>query len=625
MLLKSRCTPWKTLITRPASVVPIRHKFRRASPVLKEARIEDGPALQTIQRVSYLIFQGEPAAAMGYFNKRMSSKNEKTPERAHIFEAVLDLLLRENCFDQVEKVHAKMDKEGMHLSSAVRAKLLAARFVKGLTPMGEFLDGLHQLFSSSSMGIGGWHFHDILSQVLKTDGCVENCEKILEVYLKTKGPNYRLDPLLVTFMIGLHMKAGNRGDAQHWLEHHSSRPSLVEPEPRMLYPYTTYINYLALTISPEEDPKDHYARVLQQITDAGLNADTALVNTLIAMELKHGRPNIAAEFYIALQETLSFKTYPDAVTFVQLFTASGRAAIDAHRTQNIGSKGSAKPFQPFPIPSRALFRDMLSLHTLQTAGELASPPEHTPVLTTSSLGQALWQFTAAQDYAAACVALRVYVTQRVPVEADPVFGSVTSALLEHCRREIRLSRNDGGGRRGFTGSESEGSAWVSTFLNLRRLAPWRLKGELPRETERRMVGAAKRDLILNALSAVAKRAEADAEKGEDGSGTYRVGLGLNELEFRRRVRRLRLVDAMLTRALAASFMNERRTATPAEMRKAAEQAIARATEEMVPVDGFLAHTDSGGSADGEDSKKDGYSIQQSIIEGDKSEESDAHR
>ena len=55
-----------------------------------------------------------------------------------------------------------------------------------------------------------------------------------------------------------------------------------------------------------------------------------------------------------------------------------------------------------------------------------------------------------------------------------------------------------------------------------------------------------------------------------------------EKQFRQRVWRLRLVDALLTRALAASFIDPRVSQTPLELRKRAEEATAIAEAEMIP-------------------------------------------
>lgn len=562
MLLLRRCTPCKPPLARQFLASPLRHKYRRASPVFQQAKIEDGTATRTLQRVSYFLALGQPGTAIGYFNKRMTNSDTKIPERAFIYEAVLDLLLRERHFDEVEKVRTRMENERLQLSPAVRAKLFAARFANGSVTVEVFLNSLQQLFGDTNTNFGEWHFHDFLSQVSRMEGSIENCEKVLDLYLKSKGSDYRLDPLLVTFMVELHLKAGSKSNAERWIDHHSSRPRSSEPNPKLLYPYTAFISCLADSIPPTTDPTPIYAPILDRITADGLNPDTVLVNTLITIELRHGRPHLALEFFTALRETITHDVYPDAATFAQLFTAAGRAAQDARRR-------GADPH--FGIPPRMLFRDMLTLHGFQSSGQLST---RSPVLSTSSLGQALWQFVAAYDYAAACVALRVYVTQRVPVEEQAVIGSVTSALLERCRREIRLSRNDTSG--------TDSTPWVATFQNLRTLAPWRLKGEPARDTERRMVDAAKRDLLLNAMSVAARK----PSPGTDSSTP-----GPDEMQFRLRVRRLRLVDAMLTRALAASFVDERRSLPPAELRKLAEQAIAEATVEMVPDGGAPGSSD----------------------------------
>ncbi|KAH8115677.1 hypothetical protein DFH11DRAFT_1725904 [Phellopilus nigrolimitatus] len=430
-----------------------------------------------------------------------------------------------------------MDKEGILLSQPLRAKVLALEYVRGQVHREVFMAALRDLFIAAGPRFGDEHFLDLLNHLVRAERPMETLESVVRLYIEAQGAGYWLDSMSVAYMIARYHELKNKSDAERWLDYHSQRPCLDNPDITFSYPYSAHVHGL-IGAAPEEEPKNIYGPILNRMQRDGAAPDTILINMLIRAELAHGHADSAVALYNVLREHHAQSIFPDETTFSSLFAAAGHRA---KRTQD-----------PFPLPPRVLFREMLELHAyLGTAR----------IVTKVSLGAALWQFVVSGDYAGSYIALRTYAKLHIPFEILPI-ASVSDALVERCRRQLSLNSAD------------TGPAWVDAFLDLRDVNRALLRRETPGATSRRMMDIAKRSLMLSEMA--------------DETKSYILQpsvLPVRKAKMNKiRTRRLQLVDTLLLRALAATFhlQPKKLPITTDVSDKLAQKAIEKAVEDMIP-------------------------------------------
>jgi len=280
---------------------------------------------------------------------------------------------------------------------------------------------------------------DDLFEVLGVMTCLDlPPELLLDVMADFTKTHKRVQPIEfnVHFLQGLANAAVKEGNIQTALDALSALPQSDADETLLSRVYASFIAAIRKSAYPS---RDAVSAALNQMEKQGIPPSLSVWNSLISFEVRANSLHRPFAIFDALKKRPEF--LPDHNTFGSLFKALNRFYNPKRRKFRHGR------LLPDSIPPpRALYREMLSYL-------VRHPQEPQFHLTTSLLNTILRSFIFIKDYAGAFLVLKLFRSQRIPVNVKTYF-IVFRHLMNRVTYGIKAARKMGS------------VTWADRFLGL---------------------------------------------------------------------------------------------------------------------------------------------------------------
>ena len=479
----SRFTLLVPLSKRASSRTPLlpllRHPRSLTSQVLSSGDLETNRARTNppTLSVSHPLDQEKNEEAANSFKNRLTEiPSEDSISRFNAYEARIKSLLNQKLYKNAIELYQQMCAEGIHPPSGLRARMLVCSDIVTAPHERENLEYLYKklsrvlsLSSYSELSLRKL-LGDMLSHPLIDSQFVS---KLVDVYVKSKGPTYKLKPDTINQLIMFYTHAGNMDMVESLV---LPRRESADDHPRHTdaSPYTTLISALTKKGAMSST---HIGLILDEIKQSHIPVDLPFMNALVQSAVRRGNLHQAFSFYEDILKDPASHMIPDSFTFGTLFNA----------LQSMWAPRSRRPRRIHPPPNaptpRRLFRQMLECHVLAIQAAADADRRNTgPEVRTmrvSTLNAALRLFLLSMDYPAAFVVLQTFRGLDLRPDAR-TYRFVLTILLGHVKANLRQGqsrRHDirwaisflgGGGPVDVRRSEDIRPELISAFLEFAR-------------------------------------------------------------------------------------------------------------------------------------------------------------
>ncbi|KAH9887701.1 hypothetical protein C8Q73DRAFT_748539 [Cubamyces lactineus] len=338
-----------------------------------------------------------PSAAAAIVHQALDRAGLSNPSRFRLYEHSVASFLRYGDVMKAAMLYSRMTREGYIPSVSLRVQMHVVK-------LAELSATEAELLGIASDACRNQTFHEAaLRDLLQTlvEGLKASprlVQQVVNRFLQTREPEYKLSNDTVTYLLRVHGKAGDQETVKQWSEYTSVSPPMTEsssPDP-ILHPYTTLLRDLAAS----KPSFSVYKWTLERMQQDNVQPDLPFFNALLSYEVAQRNYDVVFALYRLLMEKRTSTAMPQAQTVAPVFRAIHRLSCSHRYRRTHGIR------VPEDMPSaRSVYKDMLTCHLEATGGRPSKP---SPVLNTTVLHRALRTFIARQDYAAAYTVVRAF-------------------------------------------------------------------------------------------------------------------------------------------------------------------------------------------------------------------------
>ena len=439
----SKRTPFMTLpqTPRPLPFRPHSHLSSRGDSKTKRRRVD-----RLVSSIRFFLETGTDEKAVHYFQgniSRIPLKDRAT--RRFSYERGIKVFLALKRYNHAIELDQQMSAEGLFRSSEHRAKMHVCSHIvaaphkqrKGLKPLYKKLSRLVSFASYSEHSL--CQLLDVMLDHPLID--LQFVRDLVDVYVKSRRPQYYLECQTINKLIPLYMHAGG-ADRVEGLVLPYLGPAESHPQHTNAGPYTTLISELTKkgTMSSKR-----LGLLLDRMKQSHTVVDLPLMNALVQSAVHRGDYRQAFTLYETILKDPAPHMIPDSLTFWSLFNAFRRIWILRRHSEH-------SPPQAHVI--HKLFRQMLECHVLAVQAE-ADPTTARPrrtVVCVETLNVALELFMLAMDYRGAFVTLQTFRGFGFRPDASS-YRAVLTPLLAHIKVGLQPRR-----------SQLSIATWATNFL-----------------------------------------------------------------------------------------------------------------------------------------------------------------
>lgn len=425
----SKRTPFRTLLSpllQPPRPLAFRPHSHLSYEDLKAKRRVD----RLVLSVHYFLKQELNQKALNYFKEGVSRiPSEDRTTRFCAYERGISAFLNHKIYNNAIELYQQMSAERLFSSSGLRAKMLVCSDIvaapheqrEKLEHLYEKLSHVVSLASYSERSL--CQLLDVISDHPLID--LQFVRNLVDVYLKSRGAQYYLEPHTINKLILFYVHAGGADRVESLVSPHLEPPE-SHSQHRNAGPYTTLIS--ELTKKGAMSAK-RLGLLLDRMKQSHTVVDLPLMNALVQSAIHRKDLRQAFTLYETMIQDPAPHMIPDSITFWSLFNAFRRLWISRRRSGHRIPKAQV---------IRKLFRQMLECHVLavQAAADssnrpLTAPPSR-PVVRVSTLNVALELFMLAMDYRGAFVTLQTFRGLGFRPDASS-YRAVVTTLLAHIK------------------------------------------------------------------------------------------------------------------------------------------------------------------------------------------------
>jgi hypothetical protein len=431
----SRCFHAAKSVSKRQSLIQ-KQKQRRNADQPYDRRIETGRIKGLLTTIDRYAAAGNGDAVQRYVQSKLGTDEFHNPSRSLAYEKVINSLLGHKMLPLALLLYERMIAEGLLPSLFTRVQMEAMAIVHSAKPRQEVYRSLEKLFAEGSFDDASLgDLITILGDGVKAKYPPETIDRIVKLFIKSQGPEYRPPPVLVCKLVNLLVRNHSKLYAKEWLDAAKEFDEVDMGPPPSPSPHITFLNALS-----EVEPTNISAQVeiLNRMQRDGIAPDTSVYNGLISAQLSQGNLGSAFELYSTLmqfrpesaQPSPKPTLLPDAATFRLMFRAIKLIKLP----RGVRSRRYKRPKNA--ISARQLYGDMVESHLIQTRGR---PTEPSSVISPSSIHLALRTFMIMSDYAAAFVIVRSLEIYPISPNLD-TYQIVIKGLLRRMHRELGSAR-----------------------------------------------------------------------------------------------------------------------------------------------------------------------------------------
>ena len=431
----SKRTPFRTLPQPPHPLAfrPHSHLSSRGDSKTKRRRV-----VRLLRSVRFFLKTETNEKAVNYLRENISRiPSEDRTTRRCSYEHGIKVFLDLKRYHHAIELDQQMFAERLFSSSGHRAKMLVCSDIvaapheqrEGLETLYEKLSRIVSLASYSERSL--CQLLDVMVDHPLID--LQFVRNLVDVYVKSRGPQYYLDCQTINKLIPFYIHAGG-GDRVESLVLPYLDPAGGHPQHRNAGPYTTLISELSKTGAMSSE---RLGLLLDKMKQSHTVVDLPLMNALIQSAVRRGDFRQAFTLYETIMNDPAPHMIPDSLTFWSLFNAFRRIWISRRRNEH-------------PPPAahviQKLFRQMLECHVLTVQAEadssttpLTATPRR-PVVSVKTLNVALELFMLAMDYRGAFVTLQTFRGFGFRPDASS-YRAVLPPLLAHIKVGLQPRRS----------------------------------------------------------------------------------------------------------------------------------------------------------------------------------------
>ncbi|OSD01971.1 hypothetical protein PYCCODRAFT_1478131 [Trametes coccinea BRFM310] len=380
-----------------SSAVPKPSRLNRPQPSAKPPK---SPVEEICSKLAAKLADNQPAAAAAIVHRALDGRAFNNAPRFQLYERSILYLLRYGDVMRAALLYSRMTREGYIPSVALRIQMHIVKLAELSMTEDQLLEILSDAFKNPAFDEAG--LQDVLHTLVEgLNVSTDLVRRIVQRFLETREPDYKLSNGTITFLLHVHRKAGDDSGAEYWSTYSSPSPRpppspAEEPLDPVLHPYTTLLEDLTTS----QPTFSVYKWALEHTLAEDVEPDLPFFNALLAHEVSRRKYDVVFEIYRLLMAKRTAAVRPHAQTFAPIFRALHRLSC-SHRYRRM--HGIRVPER---TPSaRSVYRDMLTCHVEETHGKPNTP---SPVLDRTVLHRALRTFMAQHDYAAAYTAVRAF-------------------------------------------------------------------------------------------------------------------------------------------------------------------------------------------------------------------------
>ncbi|KAF8623170.1 hypothetical protein AX17_007526 [Amanita inopinata Kibby_2008] len=371
-------------------------------------------------------------------NKHLSQLS--TPYVA--YEKIISLLVDEKRLLSASTAYSRMLKSGFIPSVHIDGKMLAVAVA--LSPDDPRLpSAFDRIFMNPSFTEE--HLLDMLEIAVDLSSTPKIVGGVVERFLERKEKGYTPGKMLLARLVDAQVRNGKLEEAFESLERFEDEVSV---DSSVVHPHVPYVAIMAAIRDTKSSDSDAIDRALKIMKENNVQPDTAIMNVLIAREVRGKHLYNAFTIYAMLKKlSTKIKTVdPDDFTFGSLFSALSQIYNPkARRRMPCRRRDSNSPI----LSPRRLFFEMMSMYKSRASGSFE--------LSASLLNVTLRTFIGRHDYAAAFIAIRCFRIYNQDVSIKTYF-IVMKHIMDKIRWDIKRARLPGYSR------------WGDRFLGLRPYA-----------------------------------------------------------------------------------------------------------------------------------------------------------
>ncbi|PPQ66832.1 hypothetical protein CVT24_008691 [Panaeolus cyanescens] len=370
--------------------------FSRASKTRKDGI---NVLLYTLERyLSSRTFQAEELES--FVQRQLSYRVQNATSPHKVYEAVSNFLIHRNFPSEAVSVVQRMQKAGYVPSSLLQAQMVLVALAHSVGRTEPLVEQLTKYFESNDCTEKEFLLlFDTMNQLSINSEIIVT---LVSSFVDSREPGYIPDPKLLRYLIQASIKAGELDMA------FEATNAIPPTHPGLHEARGAYVDILsAITDSGIRD-STAVDRVLHSMKEKGLQPNIAVLNVLLAREVRLNRRAAAFRIYRLIQSMAEKDPVfnPDRYTFGTMFAMYRAISLKAMRHFH------GKPSSEDAYPPRALFRDFMRMcnRDVKTNTQGANPTTNGTRTSTiqpnaTLLTTALKVFMRHRDYAGAFVSL----------------------------------------------------------------------------------------------------------------------------------------------------------------------------------------------------------------------------
>ena len=413
-------------------------KSTRNPDLPRERRLEVGRINALLYTINRYVAAGNADAVQGYVQSKLSTDEFHNASRSLAYDKIITSLLRHDQLQLALLLYERMINEGYIPSLITRVQMESMAIVHSSKPRQDVYRSLKEVFAEASFDEASLgELITTLREGVKAKYPPEIIDRIVRLFIRSQGPEYRPSATLVCRLVDLLVRNHSKSSAAEWLDIAKELDELdVGPSsPPSPSPYATFLTALA-----EAEPTNVAVQIeiLSRMQRDGFSPNTSVYNSLIATQIRLGRLGNVFGLYSALLQLRPDSPYPspkptltpDAATFLLMFRAIKLVEVP----RGVRSRRFKRPENVISL--RQLYGDMVESHLIETRGRPTLPSS---VIDPSSLHMALRTAMSMADYAAAFFIIRSLDIYNISPNLD-TYQIVIKGLLKRIHHELGSAR-----------------------------------------------------------------------------------------------------------------------------------------------------------------------------------------